>query len=79
MHLNEIVSPVTTVDEVIDLAIAAKKYEVNFLDHKCALLLEPFVTVSNVWNILDCLLYRGLRKTAEACIDVIVFWDAVFF
>lgn len=79
VHLNEIVSPVTTVDEVIDLAIAAKKYEVNFLDQKCALLLEPFVTVSNVWNILDCLLYRGLRKTAEACIDVIVFWAAVFF
>lgn len=70
VHLNEIVSLVNTLDEAIDLAIAAKKLEVNFLDKECAILLEPFVTVSNVWTILDSLISRGLETTAQACSHV---------
>jgi hypothetical protein len=61
---------VNSAGEAIDLAIAAKTLEVNFLEEKCAILLEPFVTVSNVWTILDNLISRGLKITAQACLNV---------
>lgn len=71
MHLNEVVSHVRSGGDAIDLAIAAKNLGVNFLDQESAILLEPFVTVSNVWNILECLISRGLKTAALACSDVI--------
>jgi hypothetical protein len=71
VHLNKIVSQVKAPGDAIDLAVAANMLEVNFLDKECAILIEPFVNVSNVWIILESLISRGLETTAQACIDVI--------
>jgi hypothetical protein len=79
VHLNEIVSQVRTGGDAIDLAIAAKYLGVNYLEQESAVLLEPFVTVLNVWDILEYLISGGLKTAAQACSDVICHFLQLLF